>query len=105
MNDNLKKYIWEGAVGVSIQERTNKQTGETFHSFEFVRCYKTPDSDEMKYSTTFTERNAEALGRVIQKTLRYCADAQGGEVPGSEPAKHIVGKIDIAQVPAEQATN
>ncbi len=105
MDDNLKKYIWEGAVGVSIQERTNKQTGETFLSFEFVRCYKTPDSDEMKYSSTFTERNAEALGRIIQKTLRYCADARDNGSAETPLTKHVVGKIDVAQVPAGQATS
>jgi len=103
MDDNQNKYIWEGAVGVRIRERLNRQTGETFHSFEFVRCYKTPDSDEMKYSSTFTERNAEALGRVIQKTLRFCEDARTSDTEVPSPAKHVVGKIDVAQVPADQA--
>lgn len=75
MEEGTRKYIWEGAVGVSITERTNGQTGEPFHSFEFVRCYKTDDSDEMKYSSTFTDRNVEAIGRLMRKTLQFIANS------------------------------
>lgn len=106
MEENQNTYIWDGAVGVKIKERTNGTTGEPFHSFEFVRCYKTEESDEMKYSSTFTERNAEALGRVIEKTLRFISDASlEGNFDSEASAKHVVGKIEIAKVPAHQANN
>lgn len=101
-NENTK-YIWDGAVGVRIREKLNKQTGEAFHSFEFVRCYKTGDSDEMKYSSNFTCRNAEALGRVIQKTIWHCTDASSRRLEDVTQTKHVVGKIDVVQVPASEA--
>jgi hypothetical protein len=103
MEENEKTYIWEGAVGVRISERTNRTTGERFHSFEFVRCYKTEDSDEMKYASNFTERNAEALGRVIKKTLQYIAESnssQDQEVTSN--GSYVLGKIDVVKVPADQ---
>ncbi len=100
MEDNQKTYIWDGAVGVRISERTNRSTGETFHNFEFVRCYKTDDSDEMRYSSTFTERNAEALGRVIQKTLAFI-----DQTHSQETTSQVLGRIEIAKVPADQAVS
>jgi hypothetical protein len=30
MEENEKTYIWDGAVGVRISERTNRTTGERF---------------------------------------------------------------------------
>lgn len=93
-------HIWDGAVGVRIREVINRKSNERFHNFEFVRCYKTDDSDEMRYSNTFTERNAEALGRVIRKTLTFIAESYVDE---SERYKNIIGKIDVVKVPADQA--
>lgn len=106
MEENQNTYIWNGAVGVKIKERTNGTTGETFHSFEFVRCYKTADSDEMKYSSTFTERNAEALGRVIKQTLQFISESNDATEVQVEPSDmHVIGKIDVVKVPAHQANN
>jgi hypothetical protein len=106
MEDNEKTYIWDGAVGVRISERTNRTTGERFHSFEFVRCYKTDDSDEMKYASNFTERNVEALGRVIKNTLQYIAESNSSLAPeASSDGSHVLGKIDVVKVPADQVAN
>ena len=101
--ENRPKFIWDGAVGVKIKEQTNRQTGDIFHSFEFVRCYKTADSDEMKYASSFTERNSEALGRVIAKTLQFIAESKVADVPSTEPDKQVLGKIGLAKVPEDQA--
>ncbi len=101
--DEKPQFIWEGAVGAKIRERKNSSTGEVFHSFEFVRCYKTADSDEMKYSSTFTDRNFEALGRLMK---RIAAMEQGENEGVSEQAEHAfqpIARIDVTQVPASEA--
>ena len=64
-----KEHIWEGAVGVTIELRENSKTGETFFTFEPKRCYRREGSDKFEYSHTFTERNVEALRKVIDKAV------------------------------------
>ena len=57
----------------------------------------------MKYSSTFTERNAEALGRVIKQTLQFIADSDPAvQSPEDNSGMHVIGKIDIVKVPADQ---
>jgi hypothetical protein len=46
-------------------------SGESFFTFEPVRCYKRDGNEEFEYSHSFTEKNAEALGTVISKALSY----------------------------------
>lgn len=74
--NNKKKHIWEGSVGVCIDERQNIETGQTFFTFEPVRCYKRDGNENFEYSHSFTEKNAEALGVVISKALSYIQEHQ-----------------------------
>jgi len=66
-----KTHIWEGSVGVRIEQKTNRETGEPFFTFEPVRCFKRNGNEQFEYSHSFTEKNAEALGTVISKALNY----------------------------------
>jgi len=70
-NQNNKKHIWEGSVGVCIDQRQNNETGESFFTFEPVRCFKRDGNDNFEYSHSFTEKNAEALGIVLSKAMSY----------------------------------
>jgi len=70
-NQNNKKHIWEGSVGVCIDQRQNSETGESFFTFEPVRCFKRDGNDNFEYSHSFTEKNAEALGIVLSTALSY----------------------------------
>jgi hypothetical protein len=70
-DNNDSHYIWDKSVGVRIRRQSNNATAADFLTFELVRCYKPEGSDEFKYASTFTERNAEALGIVISKALNY----------------------------------
>ena len=36
--DNQTNYIWDGSVGVKIEVRTRKETGEQFYSFELTHA-------------------------------------------------------------------
>ena len=74
-NNNKKTHIWEGSVGVRIDERQNSETGQTFFTFEPVRCYKRDGNENFEYSHSFTPKNAEALGVVISKALSYIQQA------------------------------
>jgi hypothetical protein len=69
--NNNRTHIWEGSVGVRIEQKQNSETGEPFFTFEPVRCYKRDGNDNFEYSHSFTEKNAEALGVVISKALSY----------------------------------
>lgn len=101
--EDKPKFIWEGAVGAKIRERKNNSTGETFCSFEFVRCYKTPESDEMKYSSTFTDRNFEALGRLMKKIALMQSSGDDAVESHAEPTFQPLARIQVAQVPASEA--
>ena len=70
-NQNNRTHIWEGSVGVRIEQKQNSETGEPFFTFEPVRCYKRDGNENFEYSHSFTEKNAEALGVVISKALSY----------------------------------
>ena len=41
--NNERQFFWEGNVGVKLEMKTNKKTGEQFPTFEPVRCYKGSD--------------------------------------------------------------
>jgi len=69
--ENQLHTIWDKSVGVRIRKQTNNTSGDDFCTFELVRCYKPEGADEFRYATTFTERNAEALGNVISKALSF----------------------------------
>ena len=69
--NNKKKDIREGSVGVCIDERQNRETGQTFFTFEPVRCYRRDGNENFEYCHSFTEKNDEALGVVISKALSY----------------------------------
>ena len=45
------------------------KTGETFFTFEPVRCFRREGSDKFEYSHSFTDRNVEALRTVIDKAV------------------------------------
>lgn len=68
--ENNRKHIWEGTVGVCIEQKQNRETGEPFFTFEPVRCFKRDGNEDFEYSHSFTAKNAEALGIVISKALR-----------------------------------
>ena len=69
--NNKRTHIWDGAVGVRIDERQNRETGESFFTFEPVRCFKRVGNENFEYSHSFTEKNAEALGVVISEALSF----------------------------------
>ena len=69
----MKKYIWEGAVGVMLEPKPSKN-GEYFWTFEFVRCFKEEGNHEMRYAKSFSERNAEALGTALSKAFQYMSE-------------------------------
>ena len=82
-----KKRIWEGACGITIQPRQIKSSGDYFWSFEFTRCYKTESSDDMKYSSSFTQNNVEALGKVISKAISFMEETDPNEFVAQNNAK------------------
>lgn len=67
--DMKRKHLWEGSVGVRIEQKQNRQTGESFFTFDPVRCFKREGREEFEYCHSFTEQNAEALGNVISRAL------------------------------------
>jgi hypothetical protein len=69
--DANTKYLWEGAVGIKISTRLNGVSKKPFYTFELVRCFKREGSDEMEYTRSFSPKNADAIGRVIQRALEY----------------------------------
>lgn len=69
--DNQTNYIWDGSVGVKIEVRTKKETGEQFYSFQLTRCFMRDGSDTMEYSSSFTERNLGQLNHVMQQAIKH----------------------------------
>lgn len=69
----MKKHIWEGAVGISLEPKQSR-TGDYFWTFELVRCFKQDGSDEMRYASHFTERNAEAMGRALSRAFQFMTE-------------------------------
>ncbi|HBE67540.1 MAG TPA: hypothetical protein DDW52_05255 [Planctomycetaceae bacterium] len=75
-----KEHIWEGSVGVCIEQRENRKTGKPFYTFELTRCFRREGNDKFEYSHSFTERNAEALRKVIDKAVaRISSGKQSAE--------------------------
>ena len=66
----MKKYIWEGAVGVVLQPKPDRH-GEYFWTFEFVRCFRQAGVEEMRYGKSFTQRNADALGKALDRAFEF----------------------------------
>ena len=69
-NDNLSHHFWEGSVGLRVRPR-KKKDGEFFWTYEFVRCFKNEGSDEFQYTNNFSERNDEAIGKVMAKWIQF----------------------------------
>lgn len=82
-SESLKEHIWEGSVGVCIELRENRKTGDTFFTFEPVRCFRREGSDQFEYSHTFTDRNVDALRTVIDKAVARISGAQATAETGN----------------------
>ena len=65
--------IRDGAIGVSIWQRQNKQ-GEAFYDFSISRAWK---SDEKSgYANTFYTTNQDALVKSIAQAVDYIANLE-----------------------------
>jgi len=99
MNDKRPvSVIREGTLAASVWER-NGRKGRYFE-FTLSRAYRTDDS--FKYSSTFHERDAEALGRVISRAAEAIRRGTGKEA--SEPLEQPATGCDVGANEAPAAT-
>lgn len=68
--DSLAHHIWEGSVGIRVRPR-RKKDGEYFWTYEFVRCYRNEGEAEFKYTSNFSERNDEAIGKAMARWSQF----------------------------------
>ena len=67
---SLAHFIWEGACGMVLEPKKSKD-GEYFWTYRFKRAYMAEETDEWKYADTFTERNDEAIGKLMALCIRF----------------------------------
>ncbi len=68
MKDKPMMTFREGAVGLSVWERTGK--AGTYFDFTVSRCYQAADGT-FGYSSSFHESNAEALTQVVSQAAAW----------------------------------
>ena len=81
----MKKYIWEGSVGVILQGKQNRQTREWFWTYRLTRFAGEAESGEKRYSDTFSSRDNANLGQALSKAMSFMDQNDpakfGDEVP------------------------
>lgn len=70
MTDIPCKRIWEGAVGITLTPRQQKN-GEYFWTFSFVRAYKRKGSEKWEYAQHYAQNHADALGKVLSRAFQF----------------------------------
>lgn len=83
----MKKYIWEGPVGVSLEPK-QASSGDYFWTFQFHRCFRKREDDDMHYASSFTQRNSQALGTVMSKAFQFMGTTAASEFAAQLPDRN-----------------
>ena len=92
------KRIWEGAVGVTLTPRQQKN-GEMFWTFSFVRAFKREGSEKWEYAQHYGQRHSAALGRVMSKVFQFMEQNDPAQfVAEWEAARETATEVSLAEV-------
>ncbi len=97
-----EKVIRSGAVAASIWSR--KGNRGLYWEFTISRCFKQPDSEKFCYSSSFRERDAQAVAQCMDEACSWIRDQYDVRPKSPETASQQVQEQETAHHEAVKPT-